>query len=68
MKKHFKKLIFVFLIALSLNLSISAFSWASWIKQDLGSGGSYMYGVAVGDGRNDKVLRVYGANRDGHIY
>jgi len=39
-----------------------------WHRTDMGCGGDYMYSVAVGNGRNDGVMRVYGANRDGSIY
>ncbi|MCK4528928.1 choice-of-anchor D domain-containing protein [candidate division WOR-3 bacterium] len=39
-----------------------------WDKTDMGSGGSYMVGVAVGDGNNDGELEVYSSNYDYHIY
>jgi len=39
-----------------------------WDTTDMGSGGSYMYGAAVGDGNNDGELEVYVGNADHHIY
>ncbi len=39
-----------------------------WVKTDLGSGGGYMYGVAVGDGRGDGKPRVYATCCNCHVY
>ena len=39
-----------------------------WQKADIGSGEGRMYGITVGDGDNDGVLEIYGANADHHIY
>ena len=39
-----------------------------WIRSDVGTGGNRMYGVAVGDGDNDRGFEVYGANRDYEAY
>jgi len=40
----------------------------TWQKQLVGSGTNYMRSVALGNGRDDGVVRVYGSNKDGHIY
>ena len=40
----------------------------TWDHVDLGSGGKVMWSVAIGNGRNDGMNRIYGANSDGHIY
>ena len=39
-----------------------------WRRVSLGSGGNQMGDVAVGNGRNDGTVRVYGADYDNHIY
>lgn len=39
-----------------------------WERTNVGFGGSYMNGVAVGDGDGDGLIEVYGANNDNSIY
>jgi len=40
----------------------------TWVKTNVGFGGSYMNGVVAGDGDGDGRTDVYGANNDGSIY
>ncbi len=40
----------------------------AWSIVKIGSSDQRMYSVAVGDGRNDGVMRVYGGNEDNHVY
>ncbi len=58
---------FVFLVLLFMVL-FSSRVLAGWTQVDLGSGGNGMNQVAVGSGRSDGVMRVYGGNCDTHIY
>ena len=41
------------------------YSWngTSWTVTELGGGGQYLYGMHFGEGRNDGLLRLYGADR-----
>jgi uncharacterized repeat protein (TIGR02543 family) len=39
-----------------------------WQQSVVGKGNNWMYGVAIGQGRNDGVVRVYGGNMDNHAY
>jgi hypothetical protein len=41
------------------------YSWTgtSWQVMELGGGGEYMYGMHFGKGRNDGLVRLYGADR-----
>jgi len=49
---------------------LNQFKWngVSWSKTIVGSGGSSMYGVDIGDGNNDGEREVYGSNYDRKIY
>jgi hypothetical protein len=40
-----------------------------WVMRDMGaSGGAYLKGVALGQGRNDSLVRVYATHLNGHVY
>ena len=52
----------LFVVLFSSNCS------AAWNNSIVGVGTSWMESLAVGNGRNDGVTRVYGGNRDTHIY
>ena len=62
---YMKKYIFLTLLSIFL---FSSHIFAAWNKVDMGSGGSYMLNVAVGNGRNDGMMRVYSSNADNHLY
>ncbi len=58
--------IFKYYILIILVISLfSIKSWAGWSKADIGSRNEGMDDLAVGNGRNDGVSRVYGGYRDG---
>ncbi len=61
MKRH------VFLTVLFMIL-FSSRVLAGWSSLNLGGGANHMFSVAVSSGRNDGVVRVYGACADDNIY
>lgn len=64
----FKKFLYFCLLFLFFVLVFTELGWPGWEKLDLGSGGAWSEGVAIGNGRNHGIYRVYAGNVDDHIY
>ncbi|MFH1620355.1 MAG: fibronectin type III domain-containing protein [bacterium] len=62
------KKLFVFLPILCIPFLVPSCAVAAWNIIDIGSGTSQMNGIAVGEGKNDAVNRIYAANADSLVY
>ena len=64
-----KRLVFfATLTLLSIFAGSSRLLAIGWNIIDMGSGDGLMYGIAAGNGRNDGVTRIYGANANARVY
>jgi len=55
-------------VVLPVLFSAASITSAAWNIIDIGNGVSAMYGIAIGNVRNDGVNRIYGSNANTHIY
>jgi len=68
METRVRYFLLIFVLIFYCFFELTNLCWAGWGKVDMGTGTSPMYGIDLGEGRNDGVIRIYSACGDTRIY